>query len=120
MTADDADSTVPVADCDKVALKKTCSVGGCDGIMYFRDAMRTANAQHTLEWPWHHTWVCSRDSAHFEIVGARQYQEIRRVRRERELQRPYVVEGDDTKSRRAGAVRRAVRGIAALFRTNHT
>ena len=41
---------------------KPCTFGGCGGTMHFKPRLREADAPHTLEWPWHATWVCQVES----------------------------------------------------------
>ena len=45
--------------------------------MYFHDRPETADAPHTLEWPWYDTWVCAENPAHFQLVTDADYRENR-------------------------------------------
>ena len=47
---------------------KPCTVAGCEGMMRFHPRQPEASAPHTLEWPWRATWVCDKDTAHFEVA----------------------------------------------------
>ena len=55
---------------------KACTVAGCNGTMFFHDRMTTAGAPHTLELPWHATWVCAQDERHFEVILEAEYRQI--------------------------------------------
>jgi hypothetical protein len=61
-------------------LHKPCVAPGCSGTMYFQERLAVAQAPHTLEWPWHATWVCAENSAHFQIISESERREIRRSR----------------------------------------
>src|SRR5262245_48385283 len=69
---------------------RPCSFAGCNGTMYIRDALETAPAPHTLEWPWRPTWVCAQDSAHSEVASAAEYFEGLRVLRRKPENRTHV------------------------------
>ena len=47
---------------------KNCTVSGCGGTMRFHPRQEEAAGLHTLEWPWHATWVCQANPAHIEIA----------------------------------------------------
>ena len=51
---------------------KHCSAPGCGGPMKFHPRQREADAPHTLEWPWHATWVCEKDASHFQVATSRE------------------------------------------------
>ena len=36
--------------------------------MRFNPRQEEAAGEHTLEWPWHATWVCQANPAHIEVV----------------------------------------------------
>jgi hypothetical protein len=59
---------------------KPCTFGGCAGTMRFNPRLKEAGAPHTLEWPWHPTWVCGDNAAHFEIGTAEDEREAARRR----------------------------------------
>jgi hypothetical protein len=100
---------------DTIALKKVCSVNGCTGIMYFHDRRETAFGDHTLEWPWYATWVCSKEPAHIEILGEQEYQDVRRLLERRESAERIQLRYLDSKPERRGLLRRAAGRIATLF-----
>ena len=68
---------------ERPSLSKHCTVAGCDGTMHFHDQRVEAPAPHTLEWSWHATWVCARDSTHFEVVPNGDFRQIVRERERR-------------------------------------
>jgi len=47
---------------------KICTFSGCVGTMRFHPRQEEAGGPHTLEWPWHATWVCRVNPAHVEIA----------------------------------------------------
>jgi hypothetical protein len=67
-----------VDNADRVVLRRLCIVDGCSGTMLLHEPLREAEAPHTLEWPWHATWVCEQNSAHIEVITLRDYAELRR------------------------------------------
>jgi hypothetical protein len=62
-----------------------CVVAGCNGIMSLHEPLEVADAPHTLEWPWHATWVCEQNSAHIQVIANSEYAEIRRLLRQDRL-----------------------------------
>src|SRR5215471_9827161 len=52
-----------------VQVRKLCIVPGCSGTMTFHERSDEAHGPHTLEWPWYASWVCERDSTHFQVIG---------------------------------------------------
>jgi hypothetical protein len=100
---------------ETTVLKKACSFDDCTGIMHFHDRTETASEPHTLEWPWYATWMCSKESAHIEIVTDHDYHEIRRLLRERERQKRYEVTASYPRTKRPGLLSRAAHRIATLF-----
>jgi hypothetical protein len=47
---------------------KICTFSGCVGTMRFHPRQKEAAGEHTLEWPWHATWVCQANPAHIEVA----------------------------------------------------
>jgi len=47
---------------------RNCAVPGCGGRMTFHPRQLEAAGPHTLEWPWHATWVCETSPAHIEFA----------------------------------------------------
>ena len=47
---------------------RICTFSGCGGTMRFHPRQQEAAGQHTLEWPWHATWVCDANPAHMELA----------------------------------------------------
>jgi hypothetical protein len=68
---------------DRPNLTKHCTVVGCDGTMHFHARLAEAPAHHTLEWPWHASWICARNSAHFEVISDDEYRQVLRKRKRR-------------------------------------
>ena len=93
-------------------LKKPCTFNGCNGIMYFHDA-RVEHWSHVTpwEWPWYATWVCSKHSAHIEVVSTAERMQLL-LREHHERHRRATL---STKSRRSDVLRRATRRIWRLF-----
>jgi hypothetical protein len=56
--------------------------------MYFHHPLTVADAPHTLEWPWHATWVCAHDCLDFELVSEGGYSEALPLLRARDLSKP--------------------------------
>lgn len=50
---------------NNVEVTRPCTVAGCKGTMYFHDRRESADAPHTLEWPWYATWVCAENPRTF-------------------------------------------------------
>lgn len=71
--------TIRFGEASKTELTKPCPVVGCGGTMYFHHPLTVADAPHTLEWPWHATWVCAQDGGHFEVVSEAGYSEVLRL-----------------------------------------
>lgn len=71
--------TTRCGEAGKPELTKPCPADGCAGAMYFHHPLTVADAPHTLEWPWHATWVCAQDCRHFEVVSEAGYSEILRL-----------------------------------------
>jgi hypothetical protein len=65
-----ADVRLPVDLLPDSATTKPCHVSGCTGTMYFHNVQEVAHAPHTLEWRWRPTWVCAKDSTHFQVLTA--------------------------------------------------
>ena len=47
---------------------RNCTVVGCGGRMRFHPSRSEAPGPHTLEWPWHATWVCETSPAHIAFA----------------------------------------------------
>jgi hypothetical protein len=54
--------------------KKFCSVAGCHGMMHFH----SRRVEEPGEWPWYASWVCARDSSHFEVIPEGEDRQIMR------------------------------------------
>ena len=61
---------------DQRNASKPCIVADCTGTMQFHDRREVAHGPHTLEWPWHATWVCTHDSTHVHVISHAEYREI--------------------------------------------
>jgi hypothetical protein len=70
------DTTQDVDRRDQVVPSKPCVVSGCTGTMHFNERLTVADAPHTLEWPWHASWRCTEDSAHFQLLSRAEEREI--------------------------------------------
>jgi hypothetical protein len=77
---EDADTTPDVDRRNQAVPSKPCEVPGCTGTMHFHERLEIADAPHTLERPWHASWRCARDSAHFQLLSRAEEREIIRGR----------------------------------------